>query len=345
MTPGMSDGAEGGEAGIIRRHFAPLAAGFPGAFGLEDDGAVLPVAAGHELVVTTDPIIAGVHFLPGEDPAKVAWKALAVNVSDLVAKGATPLAYTMAIAFPERPAETWLEAFARGLAKAQQTFGCHLVGGDTDRTPGPLTVAITAFGTLPAGSMVRRSTARPGDVVYVTGTIGDATLGFRLRQDPLLARAWNLSEAHREALERRYLAPNPAVGFETVLREHASAAIDVSDGLVKDFERLCCASDMAGRLVLERMVFSAAAQAVIDAGGIAEAGLVVGGEDYEVLMTVPPGIRQSNRAFEMAAEAHGTRVTSIGVIKRHCAELPRVAVFAGPDLRQLDLPRTGWDHF
>lgn len=337
----------GGEEEIVQRHFAPLAAGFPGAFGLADDCAALPVPPGHDLVVTTDPVIAGVHFLPDEDPANIAWKALAVNVSDLVAKGAAPLAYTMAVAFPERPRDAWLEAFARGLGNAQKAFGCHLAGGDTDRTPGPLTVSITAFGTLPAGALVRRSTARPGDVVYVTGTIGDAALGLRLRQDPSLVSKWGLSSDQRAALESRHRAPTPVLGFESILRKHATAAIDVSDGLVKDFERLCAASDVAGRLVVERQAISEAALAVVDAGGATLAELVTGGEDYELLIAVRPDSLGSDRTFERAAEAHGLRVTTIGLLKTHDAELPRVAVYlrTGPDDIEIDTPRTGWDHF
>lgn len=341
----MNGHSNGGEEDIIQRHFAPLAAGLPGAFGLTDDCAALTVPPGHDLVVTTDPIIAGVHFLAGEDPANIAWKALAVNVSDLVAKGATPMAYAMAVAFPERPSEAWLRAFARGLGDAQQKFSCHLAGGDTDRTPGPLTVSITAFGTVPTGTLVRRSTARPLGHVYLTRTVGDAALGLRLRRDPSLAANWGLSSAQRESLESRYLRPSPVLGFEKILREHATASIDVSDGLVKDFERLCRASGVAGQLIVERRAISEAALAVVDAGGATLADLITGGDDYEMLIAARAG--ESHKRFERAAAAHGTRVTLVGVLKKHDAGTPQVAVFLGPgpDYQELETPKTGWDHF
>src|SRR5262245_52266792 len=164
---------EAGEEAIIQGFLAPLAAGFPGAFGLKDDCALLTPEPGTELVLKTDPVAEGVHFLPDDAPGDVAWKALAVNVSDLAAKGATPIGYLMALSFPAPPSSEWLAAFAQGLEQAQRKFGCHLIGGDTDRRPGPITVSITVIGSVPQGGMVRRNTARPGDGVFVSGTLGD----------------------------------------------------------------------------------------------------------------------------------------------------------------------------
>src|SRR6478672_5232842 len=179
-----------GEEAIIQGFLAPLARGFPGAFGLKDDCALLTPEPGTELVLKTDPVAEGVHFLPDDAPGDVAWKALAVNISDLAAKGAIPIGYLMALSFPTPPSSDWLAAFAQGLETAQQEFGCHLMGGDTDRRPGPVTISITAVGSVPQGRMVRRNTARPGDAILVSGTLGDAALGLLLRRNARLAATW-----------------------------------------------------------------------------------------------------------------------------------------------------------
>ncbi|MEQ1649246.1 MAG: thiamine-phosphate kinase, partial [Hyphomicrobiaceae bacterium] len=179
--------AADGEGVLIATYFAPLAADAPGAFSLLDDCAALTPTPGHDLILKTDPIREGVHFFSDADAADIAWKALAVNVSDLVAKGARPVGYVMALSFPEEPSARWLKKFAAGLKAAQTAFGLTLLGGDTDRAPGPLSVAITAFGEVPAGKMVQRGTARVGDRVFVSGTLGDAALGLALVKRPLAA--------------------------------------------------------------------------------------------------------------------------------------------------------------
>src|SRR5262245_48460657 len=161
-----------GEEAIIAL-LAPLTEGDPAAFGLKDDCALVTPPPGTDLVLKTDPVAEGVHFLPGDPAGDIAWKALAVNVSDLAAKGARPLGYLMALSFPEAPAGAWMAGFVEGLRAAQAAFGCHLLGGDTDRRPGPLSISITAIGSVPRGSMVPRGSARPGDVLFVSGTIGD----------------------------------------------------------------------------------------------------------------------------------------------------------------------------
>src|SRR5262245_28082139 len=188
----VSDDRLGGEEAIIAL-LAPLTEGDFGAFGLKDDCALLMPEPGTELVLKTDPIAEGVHFLPDDTPEDIAWKALAVNVSDLAAKGATPIGYLMALSFPGAPSRGWLTAFADGLGQAQGRFGCHLLGGDTDRRPGPLTISITAIGSLPQGQMVRRTTAQSGCTLFVSGTVGDAALGLALAKEPALASAWDLS--------------------------------------------------------------------------------------------------------------------------------------------------------
>src|SRR5512145_1907018 len=236
-----------GEEAIIAL-LAPLAEGHPGSFGLKDDCALLTPPPGTGLVLKTDPVAEGVHFLPGDAPEDIAWKALAVNVSDLAAKGAIPLAYLMALSFPEAPTHAWMARFVEGLRVAQARFGCHLIGGDTDRRPGPLSVSIAAIGTVEQGRMVRRTTARPDCTLLVSGTIGDAALGLALLKDPTLAEAWELSPAEADYLIRRYRRPEPRLALAPLLRRHAAAAMDLSDGLVKDLERMLRGSGIGGRL-------------------------------------------------------------------------------------------------
>ncbi len=326
------------EEALIVEFLAPLAAGFPGAFGLADDCAVIAPGAGEELVVTTDAIVAGVHFFADEDPGAIAWKALAVNVSDLIAKGAAPLAYLMTLALPEAPERGWFTAFSDGLRRAQEAFGCTLAGGDTDRTPNELSVSITAFGTIPAGALVRRSCARPGDHVYVSGTIGDATLGLKQRRDASLGLRCGLDKAGRDHLDARYCMPVPPVGIARVVRACACAAMDISDGLVKDFSRLCRASGTGGRIEAARVPLSSPARTVVNAGGATLVDLMTGGEDYEVLAMVRPDRAEE---FEKQAVAARTQVTRIGSIAG-----------AGDGISVVDemghrvaVGQAGWDHF
>lgn len=326
-----------GEESLIAEFWAPLAAGSSGAFGLKDDCAIISPSAGEELVVTTDALIAGVHFLADENPGAVAWKALAVNVSDLTAKGARPVAYVMNVALPAYD-RRWLEAFADGLRRAQETFGCRLIGGDTDRTPGPLSIAITAFGTIPAGGMVQRSTARPGDQVFVTGTIGDATLGLGLSLDPQRQRRWGLDEDAARYLKGRFSRPQPPFAIAPTLRSAATAAMDISDGLVKDFDRLCRASAVAGKIEALKVPLSAAAEGVIRTGEVPLEQLLSGGEDYEVLATVPPSAAAE---FVRSAADAGVSVTCIGIVT---SGVPGATVVDGTGA-PIRLAVTGWDHF
>lgn len=321
---------------IIAGVFAPLASGYPGAFGLIDDCAAITPPPGTDLVVKTDPIAAGVHFLSHDDPADIGWKALAVNVSDLAAKGATPLAYVMALSFPSAPERGWLERFAVGLGEAQAAFGMHLVGGDTDRREGPVSISITAFGHVPAGGMVRRGTARPGDRIYVTGTIGDAALGLALRTGEGQAMASILGAAEQDDLVQRSLRPQPRLGFQAALRKHAAAAMDISDGLVKDLERMASASGVGAVLWLGETPLSIPAVMLVrhDPGLLVR--LATAGDDYELLIAVPAA---SADAFERDVHAIG-RVTRVGEF----AAGTGTAVL-DVDGQPLRLARTGYGHF
>src|SRR5262249_42913063 len=190
--------------------------------------------AGHDLVLTADGIVAGIHFFPDDPPATVAKKALRVNLSDLAAKGARPLGFLLTLALPKETGDAWLAAFARGLGADGESFGCPLLGGDTVRTLGPVAISITAFGAVPRGKMVRRAGAQPGDRVLVTGTIGDAALGLELRREPSAAKRWGLARRHQAFLATRYLVPEPRNALAAAVRVHASAAMDASDGLASD---------------------------------------------------------------------------------------------------------------
>ena len=324
---------------------APLSERFPGAFGLRDDCALLSPPPGTDLVLKTDPVAEGVHFLPGDAAEDVAWKALAVNVSDLAAKGATPIGYLAALSFPEAPTHGWMAQFVDGLRAAQTHFGCHLIGGDTDRRPGPLTVSITVIGSVPQGTMVRRTTAQPGCTLFVSGTIGDAALGLALAKDPALASSWRLAPAEAAYLVRRYRRPEPRLALAPLLRRHASAAMDLSDGLVKDLERMLRGSGVAGRLRAGDIPLSDAARKVVAREPQRLAHLITGGDDYEVLAAVP-GSGAVCDEFRSAAGAAGVPVTEVGTVApRHHPQADSGLLVEAPDGRPMAFNRTGWVHF
>jgi thiamine-monophosphate kinase len=299
-----------GEDEIIARYFRPLAK-HPAAFGLIDDCAALPVPRGSDLVLKTDAIVGGVHFFPDDPADKVAQKALRVNLSDLAAKGAKPEGFLLALALPSEIDRNWLKAFARGLGQDADTYNCPLLGGDTDRTPGPVTIAITAFGTLPHGSMVPRGGAKVGDRVMVSGTIGDAALGLALRQDPAAAERWGLSRREASHLAERYLVPQPRNIIAEALRRHASAAMDVSDGLVGDFSKLCAASGVSAEIGATQVPLSAAARRAVTAEPAMLERALTGGDDYEIVCTIPPRRVES---FQAAVAKLEVPLAEIGVI-------------------------------
>ncbi|MBI3512538.1 MAG: thiamine-phosphate kinase, partial [Proteobacteria bacterium] len=264
----------------IARYFAPLAATFPGAYGLTDDAASFGLAPGEQAVITTDAVVAGVHFIGDEAPGLIARKALRVNLSDLAAKGARPLGYTLAAVLPQAIDDAWLEAFSAGLAADQAEFGIPLIGGDTVATPGPLTLSITALGAV-TGAMVRRAGARPGDRIYVSGTIGDAALGLAA----LRGRLAHLGAVERAFLADRYQLPRPRLALGRALAPHASAALDVSDGLVGDLGHIAACSGVAAIIEQERVPVSAAAATALAADPVARQAVLAGGDDYELLFT------------------------------------------------------------
>nr|PZN88093.1 MAG: thiamine-phosphate kinase [Pseudomonadota bacterium] len=321
---------------LIQSYFAPLAAGFPGAFGLEEDCAALTPEPGHDLVLKTDAIAEGIHFRPEDAPEDVAWKALAVNVSDLAAKAARPVGYLLSIAFQSTPDRAWLERFSGGLKAAQERFGIVLMGGDTDRRPNaPLSVTITAIGSVPAGRMVRRGTARPGDLVYVSGTLGDSAIGLKLHSQS--ENALQLAAADRIYLKQRYLRPMPRLQLRDALLCHARAAMDISDGLVKDLGRLCRASRVAATVRADAVPISEPARRAIALQPELSELPLTGGDDYEILATVAP---EDVEAFDALARAAGIQVTQIGSVHEGTG-----ALVLGADGQPLNLQRRGYDHF
>jgi thiamine-monophosphate kinase len=297
-----------GEDSLIARYFKPLATD-PGAFGLADDAAIIK-AEGQDLVVNTDAIVEGVHYLPDDPPDTIARKALRVNLSDLAAKGAEPAGFVLTLALREQD-EAWLSSFARGLGEDAKTFGCPLLGGDTVSTPGPVMISVTAWGRVPEGRMVHRFGAQPGDRVFVTGTIGDAALGLDILKDGPAAAALANDPAAREMLIGRYRVPQPRNALAQAVRDFATASMDVSDGLAGDLAKLCAASGVTADIELSGIPASAAAAKLLASGAADLGGLISGGDDYEILCTVPVSRRE---AFMHAAQQAGVDVAEVGVI-------------------------------
>ena len=325
-----------GEVELITRYFAPLAT-HPAARGLCDDAAVFAPPPHAEIVLTKDMLVADVHFRAGDDAALIARKALRVNLSDLAAMGAEPRYYLLAIALPEEWREDWLRDFAAGLAEDQRLFDVVLIGGDTVATRGPLTVSITASGTVPTGRAISRAGARPGDGIYVTGTIGDAVLGLALESGDSRSGRWNLEPADRAFLSRRYLLPRPRCGLVAALRDHARAAMDVSDGLAGDLAKLCAASGVGARIEAERIPLSAPAARVVARDAAMRTSLFTGGDDYEIVCTVSEA---ASGGFRTAAAAAGIEVTRIGAITA-----AKSLLFVDAAGRTLPLGTLGYEHF
>ena len=333
MPRDIPDGSP--EDRLIARTFKPLAK-HPGTFGFNDDASAITPPAGHDLVLKTDGLIAGVHFFPDDPADGVARKALRVNLSDLAAKGAVPLGFLLAIALPKGFDESWLADFARGLGEDAAAYQCPLLGGDTDSTPGPTSISIAAFGTLPQGTMVRRAGAQAGDHVFVSGTIGDAALGLLIRRGE--AASWNLDAVMSDDLVARYRLPQPRNALAEAVRTHASAAMDVSDGLAADLAKLCRVSNASADIEVARVPLSDAARRVLGADAALIEPILTGGEDYEILCAVAPAKAQ---AFTDAAKAANVPVTDIGRIVEGGAP-PR---FLNPEGQPLTFLHTAYSHF
>jgi thiamine-monophosphate kinase len=295
-----------GEFETIHRLFAPLAHPEWGR-GLKDDVAVIPSRAGHDLVVTKDAIVEGVHFLPSDPLDTVARKLLRVNLSDLAAKGAEPFGYLLACHWSERCGWPERMTFVDGLRVDQKAFGVALLGGDTVVTPGPASFSLTLLGWTPKGRTVGRAGARPGDLVFVTGAIGDGWLGLEAAQGRL-----SLEPERLMALSDHYRAPMPRTEFALPIREMATASIDVSDGLIADLGHLADAGGVRLEIDLEIVPLSAAGQAWFDGRVDEQAALeklVTGGDDYEIAFTAAA---KDEAALRREADRRHLRLTCIG---------------------------------
>ncbi len=290
---------------------------------------------GRELVVTVDALVEGVHFLPDDPPDLVARKALRVNLSDLAAMAADPLAYSLVTALPRSRPDSWLEAFAAGLAADQEEFGIALLGGDSVSTPGPATFSITALGTVPSGQALARDAGRAGDLVFVTGTLGDAALGLGVATGQLSG----LAEEHALFLADRYRLPRPRTPLGPMLRGIASAGLDVSDGLIADLGHLCEESGLAAVIEVERLPLSGAARAGLSLRPDLASLPLAGGDDYELVLAVPPGRADALRG---AAATAGVALTEIG---RLVAGTPGEVGVLDAAGQSVEVPARGWQHF
>ncbi len=294
------------EFDLIRRYFAPLAAGFPGSLNLTDDAALIDIPAGKELVITKDAISEGIHFLGTEDAGLIARKLLRVNLSDLAAKGAAPLCYMLAAVLPASIDERWIAGFAEGLKADQQAFNIHLAGGDTTSTHGPLSLSLTALGLVDKGKMIKRSGAKNGDYIFVSGTLGDAALGLMSLTGEL-----NPSFQRDDELEQRYFLPQPHVALGGKLQGIASSCMDISDGLVQDLGHICTTSGVGATIHQHKLPLSKSVQGLVEKYPDLWEAVTGGGDDYELLFTAPA--MQVVRLEKLAQET-GVPITAIGEI-------------------------------
>lgn len=324
-----------GEFDLIAQYFAPLAG--PEGLGLKDDAALLIPSPNTELVFTVDAMTAGIHFLADEAPDVIARRLMRVNMSDVAAKGAKPRGYLLTLALPPALDENWVRRFAEGLATDQEAFGVKVIGGDTVATEGPLVLSLTAIGEVPTGRMIRRGGAHIGDEVYVSGTIGDAAFGLEVAQ----GGHRSISEKHRAYLESRFRLPLPrlALGQALALEGLASAAADVSDGLLADAGHIATASGLDVEIFTQTMPLSDAARQIVEANDwLIDA--MTGGDDYELVFTAASDQRQ---AVQDMAEQQSVPLTRIGRIMVMQGETPSVHVL-GADGMPMTPKHLGYRH-
>lgn len=327
------------EFDLIERYFRPLTQGRPEALNLLDDAAVITPPTGRQLVVTTDALVAGRHFLADGDPVGLAHKALGVNLSDLAAMGAEVYGYTLALAAPKPLSEDWLAGFSAGLSEVQSAHGIFLLGGDTVGTEGPLTLSVTAMGWVPLGGALTRGGARAGDAVYLSGTVGDAALGLLVAQD-----GRKLAGEKGDAfMKNRYERPRPRTALGPRLTGLATACIDVSDGLAADVGHIAEVSDLGAEIDVTRLPLSEAARAALDMEPALLSRIVTGGDDYELAFCVPDTAEAASDVEKLAVET-GLPLTRIGTMTAPPEDRPRVRV-RGAGGAPLDLQSGGFTHF
>ena len=310
---------------IIKKCFAELTGGNKAALGLTDDAALIESDRTSDFVVTKDVLCEGTHFLKGTDAKLIASKLLRVNLSDLVAKGAKPYGYFLGLSIPRDTSDVWFIRFAAGLGQDIKIFGGDVLGGDTTSLPpkSNIVVSLTAIGKITKGGMVKRSGANHGDYLYVTGTIGDAYLGLLLLQGKI-----KTSDKRAEKyLINRYNFPEPRVDFTENFNKIASAAIDVSDGLIADLQHICDVSKIAAEIDLNSIPLSKAARFVIDENKINVMDLLSGGDDYEILF----------------AASDNEKITNATKIGQFIKGKPEVRVLS--EGKRLKVAKNGYRHF
>jgi thiamine-monophosphate kinase len=320
-----------GEFERIRDFFAPLAG--PGGLDLLDDAALVDCRAGRHLVVTADAIVAGVHYLPDDPPDLIARKLLRVNLSDLAAMGARPLHYLLTTVLPATLGADWIGEFARGLAEDQRRFEIDLLGGDSVATSGPAVLSLVAIGEVAEGMEIRRRGALAGDLVWVSGTIGDAFLGLAL----LHGGYPQLAPECRSTLIDRFRIPDPRVDLGCRLARIANAMIDVSDGLIADLGHICETSQVAAVVELASLPLSPAARIIADREPGVRTDLATGGDDYELVFTAPPRV---TKAIGDLSSALGIPITQIGRIEG--GEGVRLV---DPEGQRVPVGHSGYRHF
>jgi len=318
------------EFDLIRRYFTHRAR--HAVLGVGDDAALVNVRRGCELVVSTDMLVAGRHFRRDADPCQLGHKALAVNLSDLAAMGATPRWATLALALPAADPR-WLADFSRGFMALARRFGVDLIGGDTTR--GPLNICVQILGEAPRGAALRRDGAQPGDDIWVSGTLGEAALALAA-----LARRIRLEPAELARCAARLNRPQPRVALGLALRGVAHSAIDISDGLCADLGHILERSGVAAEIEFAALPVSTVLRRFLDRR-VARAALLAGGDDYELCFTAPPRARE--RVMRSGRRA-GVALTRIGRIRTRVRRAPRLIVRAA-DGAALRLERGGFDHF
>ncbi len=321
----------------IKQKLVPLAQE-EGALRLQDDAAVLDCLRDHQLVMTTDTVVEEVHFLKNAAPSEVAAKALGSNLSDLAAMGAQPFGYLMNISRPESLNDEWLDQYAASLKVLQQRYGVSLLGGDTTKTISHLVITLTAFGWVPCHQALKRSGAQEGEMIWVSGTIGDSTLGLEI----LKGASWPLSEKDKTFLLSRHCFPEPRIALGQALRGIATSAIDISDGLVADLMHICDASNVGAYVYLDRVPLSSAAHSLVQKTSRALYDkLIVGGEDYEILFTAPLNRQEDIRK---KAQELNLPLTSIGEVAPRRNQRPCVTLFDHEGKRR-PVKTTGYQHF
>ncbi|KLN59361.1 hypothetical protein WH96_17835 [Kiloniella spongiae] len=324
------------EFDLIKSYFAPLTSNYPEAYSLTNDAALISEDPDRSTVVTMDTLVEGIHFFSTDPAEDIARKSLRVNLSDLAAMGAKPKGYTLSISYNASITSEWVKAFTKSLAVDQEAFECHLLGGDTVSTPGPLTIAITCFGSVPRGKCLHRTTGQEGDDVWVSGTIGDSAVGLKLLKKEIKT---DNSRAETFLIDRfRIPQPRTLLGIALLERDISQTALDVSDGLLADVNHIAEGSNLQARIISSRIPLSKSFQNVLK--NTLDQGIqlaATGGDDYEILFTTKP--KNKEKVIELSEELN-IPITRIGALTQGKGTL-----LLDKNNNEIPITRSGWKHF